>query len=212
MSQSRDIPVSQRFCICVCVCVLVCHCKCPTQRVTNSTCAVFQLKAHLKPRTSYSHFLSCFGVQKTMLFPQEAGHPLSFPPALSFPHHLLGLWDHGHYDSTNCSGKRRCSTVFFVYFFIAWHGYVCLWLWLAVAGVWCEGSGSECVGVHCPAWLLSEACLLMLSVLAHLKVFSQLWVEISRADCARVSECTCAVSAWGSLFVFLQHCIRPTDL
>lgn len=81
-SQSRDIPVSQRFRICVCVYVLVCHCKCPAQRVTNSTCAVFQLKARLKPRTSYSHFLSCFGAQKTMLFPQEAGHPLSFPPPL----------------------------------------------------------------------------------------------------------------------------------
>jgi len=51
--------------------------------------------------------------------------------------------------------------------------------------------------------------LIVLTGLAHLKVFSQLWVEISRADslgyCARVNECTCTVSAWGSLFVFLQQ-------
>lgn len=148
-----------------------------------------------------------------MLFPQEAGHPLSFPPAPSFPHHLLGLWDHGHYDSTNYSGNHGCRSGFSVYFFIDWYGYVCLWLiWLVSTGVWREGSGSEWVWVLCPARLLSEACLLMLIVLtglAHLKVFSQLWVEISRADlpgcCARVNECTCMVSAWGSLFVFLQR-------
>lgn len=77
-------------------------------RVTNYTCAVVQLNARLKPEASYGHFLSCFGAQKTMLFPQEAGHPLSFPPAWSFHRHLLGLWDHGHYDSTKYPGNRGC--------------------------------------------------------------------------------------------------------
>lgn len=181
-------------------------------RLTNFTCAVVQLNVSLKPEASYGHFLSCFGAQKTMLFPQEAGHPLSFPPALSFPHHLLGLWDHGHYDSTNHFRNRGSRSEFSVYFFVDWHGNVCLWLMRLVStGEWCEGSESEWVPVS-PARLLSEACLLMLIVLtglAHLKVFSQLWVEISRADfqgCrARVNECTCMVSAWGSLFVFLQR-------
>lgn len=116
--------MSQQLCICVCLCVGLSGSKCPTQRVTDHTCAVVQLNVHLKPGTSCGHFLSCFGAHKTMLFPQEAGHPLSFPPALSFPHHRLGLWDHGqwHYDSSNYSQRRGCDAVFFCLYLIDWHG------------------------------------------------------------------------------------------
>lgn len=102
--------MSQRVCMCFILCVLVCHvlayCKRPSQGETTFTYALGQLSAFLNPGASCGHFLSCFGAQKTMLFPQEAGHPLSFPPAPSSPHHLSGPWDHGHYDCNNYSGRR----------------------------------------------------------------------------------------------------------
>lgn len=109
----------QRCCMCFNICVSLS--RTVSQGVTTFTYALGQLNAFLSPGASCGHFLSCFGAQKTMLFPQEAGHPLSFPPTLSSPHHLSDPWDHGHYDCNNYSGSRsfqlQACCNFFVYWF-----------------------------------------------------------------------------------------------